>query len=179
MKLCGKGLHDLDDPAVAYIAPYNGQRRCGPCILTRARACPERRTSVANQARARAWRVANPERALSSARAWVAANRVRVHKNNSARRAANPAINAIGHARRRACIAQVLATLTAAEWEAILEAAGHACIYCGSQEQPSIDHLTPLSRGGDHTAENVAPACRPCNSQKHTKTVEEFLAEAS
>lgn len=31
MKLCGAGLHDLDDPAVAYIVPGTGRRNCGPC----------------------------------------------------------------------------------------------------------------------------------------------------
>ena len=82
-------------------------------------------------------------------------------------------------ARRRARIASVLATLTAVEWEAILDAAGHACIYCGSQEKITLDHLTPISKGGDHTAENVAPACLPCNQSKGAKAVVEFLVEAS
>ena len=82
-------------------------------------------------------------------------------------------------ARRRARLASVLTTLTAAEWEAILEAAGHACIYCGSHEPPTMDHLTPLARGGEHTAENVAPACLPCNQSKGAKVVAEFLSEES
>jgi len=103
------------------------------------------------KASVRAWRAAHP--------GWEIANR-RKHD-----------------ARRRARIAKVLATLTIAEWEAILEAAGHSCIYCGSRKQITQDHLTPISRGGNHTAENVAPACLPCNLSKGAKAVSEFLAE--
>lgn len=118
------------------------------------------------------WRAANPERVWANAKARYAADGDSIRAYALAWARANP-----GH--RCARLANVLATLTAAEWEAILEAAGHACIYCGSHKRITQDHLTPLSRGGDHIAENVAPACLPCNSQKHTKTVEEFLAEVS
>lgn len=31
---------------------------------------------------------------------------------------------------------------------------------------PTIDHITPLSRGGSHTWENVQLACHECNSRK-------------
>jgi len=143
---------------------------------------PEQRTY--NQA----WRAKNPDRIRAIRRRDLAAhpdrrNAYREYDRRYARRyirehpewaAANA--NKSG-ARRRARIARVLATLTAAEWEAILEAAGHACIYCGSQKQLTQDHLTPISKGGDHTAENVAPACLPCNSSKGAKVVAEFLAE--
>jgi 5-methylcytosine-specific restriction endonuclease McrA len=94
------------------------------------------------------------------------------------RRSAQPELYRASARARRARIASVLTTLTAEQWEAILEAAGHACIYCGSHEQPTQDHLTPLTRGGQHTAENVAPACGPCNQSKGTKIASEFLAEA-
>ena len=81
-------------------------------------------------------------------------------------------------ATRRARIAQVLCTLTKQEWETILEMAGRACIYCGSQGRLSQDHLIPISRGGPHTAENVVPACMPCNISKGAQAVGEFLKEA-
>ncbi len=38
----------------------------------------------------------------------------------------------------------------------------HRCQYCGGRAD-SIDHVLPRSRGGQHTWENVAAACRPCN----------------
>ena len=53
------------------------------------------------------------------------------------------------------------------------------CAYCGSDRRPGAmrmaqEHMTPLARGGSHTASNVVPACKHCNSAKHTKTWEEF-----
>jgi DNA-binding Xre family transcriptional regulator len=66
----------------------------------------------------------------------------------------------------------VLATLTVPDWLAICAAWGYACAYCGgrpSGEYPDRlvpEHVEPLSRGGEHTAENVVPACVTCNTQK-------------
>jgi 5-methylcytosine-specific restriction endonuclease McrA len=39
-----------------------------------------------------------------------------------------------------------------------------------------MEHMTPLARGGRHTAANVIPSCQPCNARKHTKTAAEFAA---
>ncbi len=38
----------------------------------------------------------------------------------------------------------------------------------------TMEHLIPLSRGGDHTVGNLAPACTRCNSQKTDRTLEEW-----
>ena len=42
-----------------------------------------------------------------------------------------------------------------------------------------MDHLTPLSRGGSHTLENLAPACGRCNMQKSAKTYDEWVAKVN
>lgn len=46
---------------------------------------------------------------------------------------------------------------------------GHRCQYCGGPAE-SIDHVTPRSRGGDHTWDNVVACCRPCNVRKGNRT---------
>jgi hypothetical protein len=51
---------------------------------------------------------------------------------------------------------------------------GRFCNYCGSTIKLTIDHVMPLCRGGTNDLDNLVPACRACNSQKHTKTVEEW-----
>jgi len=49
----------------------------------------------------------------------------------------------------------------------------HTCQYCGSRAD-SIDHVTPKSRGGTHTWENVVAACRSCNSRKRDRLPHEI-----
>lgn len=50
------------------------------------------------------------------------------------------------------------------------------CFYCGCDmgQHPSLEHLTPVSRGGDNDRWNLVYACHSCNSKKHNKTLEEF-----
>lgn len=45
------------------------------------------------------------------------------------------------------------------------------CYWCLRRFPPSkchTDHITPISRGGKHTPENVCIACSHCNQVKHT-----------
>lgn len=52
------------------------------------------------------------------------------------------------------------------------------CHYCGEKTPDAlrtVDHKTPLARGGEHTAANLVMACRACNSSKRDMTEEEFF----
>lgn len=49
-----------------------------------------------------------------------------------------------------------------------------ACDYCGGPGG-TVDHVVPLSRGGQHAEGNLVPACRPCNSSKADKLLIEWL----
>jgi 5-methylcytosine-specific restriction endonuclease McrA len=49
---------------------------------------------------------------------------------------------------------------------------GHQCQYCGGPAE-SLDHVTPKSRGGDHSWENVVACCRACNVRKGNRTPSE------
>lgn len=69
-------------------------------------------------------------------------------------------------AHARAHLARVRSTLTPAEWGALLVAHDYRCAYCGVPGGTHMDHVVPLSRGGENTAANVAPACRACNLSK-------------
>lgn len=59
--------------------------------------------------------------------------------------------------------------LTFEQWQAILAAHAHCCHYCGAAHPLTMDHVIAISRGGLHTATNVVPACRSCNSRKRAK----------
>jgi 5-methylcytosine-specific restriction endonuclease McrA len=43
---------------------------------------------------------------------------------------------------------------------------GSACVYCGTRDDLTIDHIVPLSRGGLNVRANLQSACKPCNSSK-------------
>lgn len=56
---------------------------------------------------------------------------------------------------------------------AMLKRDGHACRYCGSEDDLTADHLVPESAGGETTLENLVTACRTCNMKKGVKSLEE------
>ncbi|CAN8244545.1 unnamed protein product [Cochlearia groenlandica] len=49
----------------------------------------------------------------------------------------------------------------------------YTCQYCSARENLTIDHVIPISRGGQWTWQNLVAACSRCNSKKGQKTVEE------
>jgi 5-methylcytosine-specific restriction endonuclease McrA len=52
------------------------------------------------------------------------------------------------------------------------------CHWCGKNcaKGFTVDHYTPLAKGGKHEASNLVIACRPCNSKKNAKDPLEFAA---
>jgi 5-methylcytosine-specific restriction endonuclease McrA len=65
---------------------------------------------------------------------------------------------------------------------AVLQRDRYTCIYCGvrpgdqrsglviTRRDITVDHITPLSRGGKSTWGNTACACRACNQYKGSRT---------
>lgn len=45
-----------------------------------------------------------------------------------------------------------------------------ACVYCGSSDELTFDHVVPRRQGGRTSWENVATACAPCNLKKGGRT---------
>ncbi|MEZ4901376.1 MAG: HNH endonuclease [Spirosomataceae bacterium] len=50
---------------------------------------------------------------------------------------------------------------------------GHRCVYCGTHEDLTLDHVLPKSRGGRTSWDNLATACKRCNTRKGDRTPEE------
>lgn len=50
------------------------------------------------------------------------------------------------------------------------------CFYCDCDitAAPSLEHLTPVSKGGTNARWNLVYACKSCNSRKHDSTLEEY-----
>jgi len=56
--------------------------------------------------------------------------------------------------------------LRARRWrQSLHRMTGRRCLYCGEASE-SIDHVHPLSRGGQSITENCVPACLGCNGRK-------------
>ena len=102
-------------------------------------------------------------------KAYYAAHREEKKASAKAYHAAHPDIGRAGEARRRARKIALPSMLTAPQWQAVVVAYKGKCAYCGAKPKKlTIDHVLPLARGGHHIAENVVPACLPCNQHKHT-----------
>lgn len=71
------------------------------------------------------------------------------------------------HAKRKLAINATAEQIKPAEWHDIVKAYRGCCYYCGTKAKMTMEHMTPLSKGGNHTKENIVPACMPCNRQKH------------
>ncbi|WP_080972921.1 HNH endonuclease [Corynebacterium sp. 805_CJEI] len=51
----------------------------------------------------------------------------------------------------------------------ILNRDHHTCQHCGTPAPPThleIDHITPITQGGDNNNENLQTLCRPCHDRK-------------
>lgn len=73
--------------------------------------------------------------------------------------------------------------------QALINRNGVYCHYCGvhMQENPkdgynpkgvSIDHVTPLIKGGAGTSDNLVLCCRRCNQRKKDRDYGEFYLTA-
>lgn len=104
---------------------------------------------------------------------WAAVKRV------VAWRESNPDGVRVHCSSKRAREAGAFGSFSAADVKRILASQSSRCIYCGSDISGglhTVEHLTPLSRGGTNKVENIALACRSCNARKGDKMVTEFLS---
>ncbi len=118
---------------------------------------PESEKVGLNPIRRARWYLNNKDRALRNNRRWRHTER---GKNS---------VDVTNHLRR--LTVRSAGTLTADEWAEIKRRSGGRCYYCKLRRPLTMDHVTPLSKGGAHAAWNVVAACKPCNSSKGAKRV--------
>lgn len=80
----------------------------------------------------------------------------------------HPGAHTIYARQRRQLQAGLPNTLTSEEWANIVASYRYRCVYCQKQCKMTLDHIIPVSKGGGTTAHNIVPACKSCNSKKHT-----------
>jgi len=116
---------------------------------------------------ARRWREANKEKTEATQLRW---------RQSPQEKAATAARSNA----RRARLAKAEGVVSAEETKHLLSTAT-SCAYCQKvfspdrPDWPTVDHITPLSKGGRHTADNLAICCFSCNSIKKNYSLEEFF----
>lgn len=123
-----------------------------------------RRWKLNNPEKAREWYRLHPEKRLESTRKsvkkWTAAHPEKKAEYRRARRARK--ITNGGN-------------VSAREWEDLKKRYDYTCLCCGRKEPDinlTLDHVKPLSIGGEHSVKNAQPLCRQCNSKKHDKWID-------
>lgn len=62
----------------------------------------------------------------------------------------------------------------------LLEAFGTWCPYCETDgHKLTTDHITPISKGGDNSIENLLPCCLSCNISKNATPIHIWKPELS
>ena len=104
-------------------------------------------------------------------------------------------LKAAAVARRRALVAGARGVDASLSWPQLMKDDGTTCYICGVECKPSdyrevvsragrrqricgetyptLDHVIPLSRGGEHTRGNVRLACMGCNRRKSARVAHE------
>jgi 5-methylcytosine-specific restriction endonuclease McrA len=86
--------------------------------------------------------------------------------------ASHPEAMAVKYARRRSAFLSVNNTLTARDVADVFAEFNHACAYClRTDRKLTVDHMEPVSKGGDNTRANIVPACLSCNSSKGDRSI--------
>lgn len=79
------------------------------------------------------------------------------------------------NARRRAAMKATVHTLTVEEWNEVLAMQDYRCNHChrdfSESVPPTLDHITPVTLGGDTTKENTQALCQECNSRKGNRWI--------
>ena len=122
------------------------------------------RDAVKIRARNREYARLNPEKRRRWQRKWNASNKWRLNEYDSKRRAVEKSART-----DRSEVRRFLSWVSNQDWL--------TCSYCKTfipGNSVHIDHIIPITRGGDHHPSNFAIACKSCNSSKHDLLLSEW-----
>lgn len=128
---------------------------------------------------AKARYIKNRDSVLADSAKYYAANKERVKARTKLWHENNPEKTRLADAacrhRRRG-----LNRFPTKNYKILLEAFGTWCPYCETDgHNLTIDHITPVSKGGDNSIENLMPCCPSCNSSKNGKYIGQWKPQLS
>jgi hypothetical protein len=137
-----------------------GKKRCLTCLVGRGTVDVE-------------VRIADPERWEASQEYAASGRRYLAHEK--AMRSLRGKAHAVRKRRKHGAI------VNEADYAAILAEFGMVCHICGleikSMKDLHFDHVIPLAKEGPHSRKNIKPAHSTCNLRKHTKNLDDYLAQ--
>jgi 5-methylcytosine-specific restriction endonuclease McrA len=114
---------------------------------------------------------AHAEHIKERKRQYRQAHAEHIHKWQKQYKRSHPELRRASDTKRRARKnGAAISDFTAQQWQDMQAAYDHRCVYCHKRYKGKLtqDHITPISKGGNHTYSNIVPACRRCNSSKGT-----------
>ncbi len=100
------------------------------------------------------WQRKHPKRKRQIKREWARRNSDKIRLKT-----------ALERARRR----RAPGRFTPAQWIALCQRQLWRCALCGKRRDLTVDHITPLVRGGSNFISNIQGLCSRCNSRKRDK----------
>lgn len=119
--------------------------------------------------------ITNKRKKLSKSKEYRENNKEKLSSYNSEYCKNNRDLCSMKSSRRRAIKAGNGGSHTVDQRKNKFQELGNICYYCGIPGKMTVDHLTPISRGGTDDIGNIVPACLRCNCSKRDRTAKEFF----
>lgn len=132
--------------------------------------------------RATTGKVAHRKRVAKGTAKWRAANKQRIKIVEATWRKNNPNVIRANNQKRRARKLNAEGGYTPQDIRDLLHKQNNQCIKCliSFELVPyTVDHITPLSRGGSNWPDNLQLLCGSCNASKGDKLMCEWIREAA
>lgn len=134
---------------------------------------PDKRKKISKR-----WNKNNPEKSKAISKRWAMENKERKKETNRLWRESNPErvkeIRIIAENKRRSLKEKNGGSFTIEEWDCLKKKCNYTCLMCEKKEPEiklTIDHIIPISKGGNNWIENIQPLCRSCNTRKGVKII--------
>jgi 5-methylcytosine-specific restriction endonuclease McrA len=112
-------------------------------------------------------------------RLWHSSNKDKHKQLNKEWHEKNKTSRVIHEAKRRALKKSIGGSFTKKDINLILYKQKNQCVYCNVNISTGfhIDHIKPISKGGDNSKENIQVLCKRCNLSKYNKDHNQFLTD--